>query len=668
MAMCDFMQSLSGLGHASDNVSSHDYAHGASSDWAQAQASLARKVRCDERLPKCTNCARADVECVTDDPRKPHLASVERKRASSTVSRVAVIATEPPITHASPSSSSPAANGQQHPQTAAAATTSKWADPTWMRNALGSASASIISDSQAQDRFKYVGSSNLQVFSHWVDLLLAKQRAAHDHTQRQAPHTPISDHFDHGRIHSEEYNFALPLFPVFDDEVLRRDAVRFVHQYRLDDAASMQLDEMTPYDTPLLATIYTVTATSLLDASPRQPDAVKVYLDAAYSLYGHVIGVPYLASVQALLLLHLALRARSKDGAAWQPLSSAIRIAYSIGLHRAPPSPPLHSAALDSGRPSMIRDVDSEIHTRLYTSRSACVDEAALFSTLAQLDQKLVDWSSSTLTSLSLTTLSGEEAMRGVSRTRDLQVLHLLCTYHFTLINVHRASVMLDTRLYRHHVSSRLTRHWAERLLCAEAICRRSARAIVRCIHQYLRLHTCPARMISGTIALSAVYVLAICILKHPRAASVQADLALVDALARTAQRDYALDGMPTGFTGIFGALQRLARQCVRSGGSRPPSPSPPVGMQQERHAHVSLQPFWMSLGFGRVLSGDVQHAAQLPAETAAQGAPHTAPAASLLPVHLDAPDDLLSSLLGLPDFFTPLVDDDAAAAAAIDF
>ncbi|TKY87862.1 hypothetical protein EX895_003443 [Sporisorium graminicola] len=630
---------------------------------------------------------------------------------------------------------------------------SPWADPTWMRNALGSASASIISDSQAQDRFKYVGSSNLQVFSHWIDLLLTKQQA-----RRQDSHTAISDHFDHGRIHSEEYHFPLrpvlpglthvrsfdnilddffndsnSVFPVFDDEVLRRDAVRFIQQYRLDDASAMRLEELTPYDAPLLATVYLVTALSLLDATPRQPHHVKLYLDAAYSLYGHIIGVPYLSSVQALLLLHLALRASSKDGAAWQPLSSAIRIAYSIGLHRAPPSPPLHSAALertkariwwccytldriatlDSGRPSMINDLDvqllpprpprnpatvsrdepsatspslsdrmyqerylaslvslcrlqSDIHAALYTSRNQSVDEPKLFDTIASLDQKLVDWSTNCMNSLQLSTMSNEEALRAVSKSRDLQTLHLLCTYHFTVINVHRASVMLDTRLYRHHVASKLTRRRKDRLLSAETICRSSARAIIRSISQYRLLHQCGARMISGTISLSAVYVLAICIFKHPKEWNVSSDLALIDSIAKTVSRDYQQDGMPAGFTSIFATLQRLAMQCVKHVASRPPSP-PVVEWAEEARAAISLEPLWQSLGFGHVLAGSdadpglelgVSPASITSAAQAAAVQEEAAPGAnpnfqSLL--ELDQPDELLCSLLGLPDFFTPV-------------
>lgn len=520
----------------------------------------------------------------------------------------------------------------------------------------------------------------------------------------------------------------------------------------------------------MLATIYVVTALSLLDVVPRQPAPVRKYLDAAYSLYGNIIGVPYLSSVQALLLLFLTLKACSRDGASWQVLGSAIRVAYSIGLHRAPPSPPLHSAALertkariwwccyaldrvvtlDSGRPTMINDLDvqlqpprlprnntassssatnnaniedptrdtalsnqafnerylasfvslcrlkAEIHNALYTSRNQLVDEAELFSTIASLDQKLLDWSSTCINSLQLPTMSSEEALRATSKTRDLQTLHLLCTYHFTVINVHRASVMLDTRLYRHHVASRLTRR-KDRLLSAETICRGSARAMIRCINQYRLLHRCSARMISGTMALSAVYVLAICIFKHSSEWNVSSDLALIDSIAKTVAQDYQDDGMPSGFTSIFATLQKLALQCVRHSASRPPSPPPqaPVGLE---HVEISLEPFWMSLGFGQVVpsisddsgsstanadaaTGEASiNTPQGPASTSAMtvntpgstsappapaGAAAAAPAAAntAFPISfqslldLDQPDELLYSLLGLPDFFTPTAD-----------
>lgn len=55
---------------------------------------------------------------------------------------------------------------------------------------------------------------------------------------------------------------------------------------------------------------------------------------ATHGLYAHLIGLPHLSSVQALLLVALALQSRGKQGQSFQVLGSAVRIAHSIGLHR----------------------------------------------------------------------------------------------------------------------------------------------------------------------------------------------------------------------------------------------------------------------------------------------------------------------------------------------
>lgn len=63
-------------------------------------------------------------------------------------------------------------------------------------------------------------------------------------------------------------------------------------------------------------------------------DMGKAYLTAAYSLYGALMAHPYLSSIQALVLLGVAMRGKSKDGQCWQLTGQAIRVAHSIGLHR----------------------------------------------------------------------------------------------------------------------------------------------------------------------------------------------------------------------------------------------------------------------------------------------------------------------------------------------
>ncbi|SPO38357.1 uncharacterized protein PSFLO_03834 [Pseudozyma flocculosa] len=753
------------------------------------QACRARKVRCDESLPACRNCVRAQIQCITTDPRRPHLASVSRTRARSR---------SPHHAHASPasqpSSSSSSSQRQQQQQqqqqqpnanrhhlprppfdnhrrtsshAAAAAAAQHFSTNTQLSasaaspasthhtsphsaapdpndlvgNALGGASTKLISDSLAQDRFKYLGPSNLQVFSRWIDLLLVRLNGS---TARQP--NALFQHFEHGRIHSEEHHPPSPLiaplpalsplrtfddclddfldgpnalFPILEPVSFRQEAHRAIRHLHLDRAAP-RIDPISPYQIPLLASIYLVTALALLELP--QPNDAERYLAAAYSLYGHIVGVPYLSSVQAMLLLHLTLRAKNKDGAAWQALGQAIRIAYSIGLHRAfhhhhlhppaaaPPPPhaphqvapaasasssssssssssgqrrrpssqplqPDHATAavldafkarlwwccyaldkvstLDSGRPTMIHDGDvglplpqfrgpppegggrggadgggggsssnynnsnshtssdargrdgskaarrsavrdqdanyfaslvalcrlqGEIHDALYTSHlGPHFGEADLFANLARLDQQLVDWHQDLVHAMGLPTGGGDEGVLGASTRRaDLQVLFLLTLYHFTLISMHRASVMLDTALYRHHVTLHLPPPSHGRLVAAEAICKSSARSIIRLLSQYRSLYRSrSARQVSGTVPLAAVYVLAICVVKHPHDYTVVSDLGLIQSIGRTVEADYTNDGMPAGFTGIVGALTRLAERCIGMVGSREGSPAP---------------------------------------------------------------------------------------------
>lgn len=85
---------------------------------------------------------------------------------------------------------------------------------------------------------------------------------------------------------------------------------------------------------PVVAIIFSIIAIGADEAAGAATENGKTYLTAAYSLYGHLVAKPHLSSVQALLLLGFALRARSKDGQCWQLTGQAIRIAHSIGLHR----------------------------------------------------------------------------------------------------------------------------------------------------------------------------------------------------------------------------------------------------------------------------------------------------------------------------------------------
>jgi hypothetical protein len=134
-------------------------------------------------------------------------------------------------------------------------------------------------------------------------------------------------------------------------------------------------------------------------------------LSAAFGLYSYIASMPYLASVQALVVLSAALMARNRDGCGWQCLGPAIRISHSLDLHLGSHSNTNSSsashtlgsriwwscyclkkqAALEIGRPVVIRDVDCsqilphEIESRFET------DFFGLWIGLAQIQNRLFE-------------------------------------------------------------------------------------------------------------------------------------------------------------------------------------------------------------------------------------------------------------------------------------
>jgi hypothetical protein len=142
---------------------------------------------------------------------------------------------------------------------------------------------------------------------------------------------------------------------------------------------------MTPAGIANLSIVYTVICIGINEVSGRLNGTSTGYLTASYSLYGNFVSLPCVTSVQALVLLAVALRAQDKVGQAWQVRGQAIRIAHSIGLHKQVhgqsvswTSSPLAISIvfqsrlwlscctlerlmqLESGRPSQLSDKDAE--------------------------------------------------------------------------------------------------------------------------------------------------------------------------------------------------------------------------------------------------------------------------------------------------------------------
>lgn len=204
-----------------------------------------------------------------------------------------------------------------------------------------------LNTDESPHRLKFMGGSSVQSLTMFADLFFRKRGLR-----------PLSPYFRFGMHHVEEFQLPLsfqlpplpplptldayldvymkrvyPLFPVFDEPSIRSELGRLTTLQDADASGSLQ-SSIESSQVPLLVSIYSIICIGADEETGILAEIGSHYLTAAYSLLAHVISIPYLASVQALLLLSIALRGRSKEGQGWQTLGQAIRIAHSIGLHR----------------------------------------------------------------------------------------------------------------------------------------------------------------------------------------------------------------------------------------------------------------------------------------------------------------------------------------------
>ncbi|KAK2607161.1 hypothetical protein N8I77_005863 [Diaporthe amygdali] len=123
-----------------------------------------------------------------------------------------------------------------------------------------------------------------------------------------------------------------PLIPVIDREFISAEFDR-LHRKQLSHPGGLG-QVISKQDVPSIVSIFAILAIGADEAAGSATEFGSSYIQAAYSLYGHLVANPYLSSVQALMLLGFALRGKSKDGQCWQLTGQAVRIAHSIGLHR----------------------------------------------------------------------------------------------------------------------------------------------------------------------------------------------------------------------------------------------------------------------------------------------------------------------------------------------
>ncbi|KAH8881274.1 hypothetical protein GQ53DRAFT_888768 [Thozetella sp. PMI_491] len=601
-----------------------------------------RKVRCDAETPKCRNCwLRGDV-CETTDPRKPEVAAVRRwatkdgllpnQISQSHQDQEGKLASQQSSTaEHSGSFSTPPGPAALNPHLSHAHPTQRlisWATRAYKDAKEPEAEAAreapeaevnspdmVVMTDSSSHRVKYMGGSSMQCLCVFVDLYLARKGLP-----------PVSTKFKDGMPHVEEFQLPLtlelpnlpppeilnryvrtfiskiwPLFPIIDPSALESH-IKYLSDLQASSPEGL-ISVIPRTKIPVLSAVYSI----ICIASDEQQDAITEvgtkYITAAYYLYSHLISVPYLESIQAMVLFCLALRGRGKEGQAWHILGHAIRAAHSVGLHKHVTvrsdnptgvslgyraNPQLHSRIwwsmyaleklmeLETGRPSAITDHDCDQlmpgKENFMGSETTGPDYFAMFVSLARimsqisehiyrrvsssasqllyetgrLDQALQEWASSIPEGLK----PGHE----IFSDDDQNIYHqhiasfLSLQFYQAQITLLRASLIFPMHSFVEEVKkcgTKLPNHL--RLLQSYSLCIGASRAIVKHVLE-MADNNIHSTIITTTQTFLAAIVLALSILKNPQKRMVRSDMQLLVTATEYAEDSWKRAGQSVEF------------------------------------------------------------------------------------------------------------------------
>ncbi|KAF4974423.1 hypothetical protein FZEAL_8666 [Fusarium zealandicum] len=590
-----------------------------------------RKVRCDATTPKCKNCVSRGDECETSDPRRPNAPAVRRWPAKNPPGGAASIRRHSTVSDRSSPSSLTSA---QMEQPDASQSVPNCRNPTWIERAYkqsqdtpqdGPSNDSpdvLVNTDDTSHRVKYMGASSLQCLCRFVDLCFEKKGL-----------DTIGAYFRWGMSFTEEYAIPLtlqlpdlppspslepwttvfferihPLIPVLDQASFMSDLHHFTALQEGSDNGLQGV--ITSAEAPALVAMYSVLTIGIDEHQGTISESATPYLTAAYSLISHLISFPYTASVQALLLLIVALRGRSKEGQAWNLLGQAIRISYSLGLHRniasSQPGSELHPRLwwtcynlekmmeLETGRPSSISDFDcdqvlpkigketlpktkpgnspyfvqwvslshitSQISEHIYRRKAA--SSYGLLSEIARLDQALVDWREG----------ASDEFNRarntGGTESEQLSAHLLSLQYYQAQITLLRASLIFPEKSFTEEINKHSSRlNDSSRMLQYQNICVEAARSTITQAAEFAdgQPH---CTLLTGTQPFLAAVTLALHTLRKPHKRMGRSDGELVRTASEYVADYYGRAGQHPEF--IQGVLELPQRMNQVLSGDRP--------------------------------------------------------------------------------------------------
>ncbi|KAL4812254.1 hypothetical protein BDW67DRAFT_193743 [Aspergillus spinulosporus] len=568
-----------------------------------------RKVKCDAEYPKCRNCRVRNQDCITTDPQRPgcpgfrewlevpekEKTQIEppRRNQTANVGGYAEEQAESVMDTAPPS--------EQHARSMAAEDDGNEASP--VRQPFETS----VNTEQGTNRTKILGGSSSQCLAKSLDVYFKAVRME-----------PVSGFFRHGMRRAEELDIPLaltlpelpdaerrkeycsvfrsriyPLYPIFDFAAFLAS---------LDQVAAVEdLSSISRDDVPVLVSAYLLMSIGVDERAQYPTEEGERYLHAAAGLLAHIIIVPYLPTVQALLLFTVAYRGRNQEGLAWQTLGIAIRIAYTLGLHRSQKqaTDELHTRIwatccslekvmhLASGWPTLIPDdlmaepdslhpdhrflqwhlalahYQGSISRHLYSYRSTDRTGAGrgtnrtvrqILLDTARLDNCLQSWANR----IPPDQRPGSDLL---TSSTDFHILAFLSIeFHGSMIALHRAALIAP----RSKIEEEVKRHCPDedlshRLTNGESICANSARVIARLSIELQDYRADSALIPAGTAGLACI-ALAIWLMKHPSSRLRETDLALLKGCVGYCTMRFKQCGFDRRYTEGLGLIYEQVR------------------------------------------------------------------------------------------------------------
>ncbi|KAL4862692.1 hypothetical protein BDV12DRAFT_207052 [Aspergillus spectabilis] len=574
-----------------------------------------RKVKCDAEYPKCRNCRVRNQTCHTTDPQRPGCPGVREWLEIPEKALSAAGTTEAHDIPREDSLSRPP--NPKHPSQTFVLNVEQDVE-----NGVESEESPIrqpfdhsVNTEQGTNRTKILGGSSSQCLAKSLDVYFKAVRM-----------NPISGFFRHGMRHAEELDLALELMlpelpsPDRRERFLSVYRARVYPLYPIVNIAALsssieQLADLTSFktlsrdDVPLLVSAYLVMNIGINEESQCPTEESERYLHAAAGLLAHIMVVPYIPTVQALLLLTIAYRGHNQEGLAWQTLGMSIRIAYTLGLHRPSSSKSSSDSNLQqqnlqnriwatccciekvmhlaSGWPTLIPEnlmanpstlngtegrflqwhlglaaYQGNISHHLYSYRPSTRSVRQLLADTARLDRGLLSWANQIPSELR----PGNDIICSKDEFHIIACLSI--EYHSAMIALHRAALIAP----KHRIEEEVMKHCPDdssrfRLASGESVCVNSARAIAKLSIELQDRGSDSCLIPAGTAGLACI-ALAIYLMKHPASRLQAMDMQLLKACLSYSSTRFAQCNIDPryieGFATIYEQIQvRLEGQAA---------------------------------------------------------------------------------------------------------